>query len=118
MTKKILLIEDRPGRQAQFLNNEEINSLKILDCLNMPLKDKCREWINYINSNDFTSVDSHDLVIVHKSSLKTKGLNNLREVCKRDKVELILFSGGLTQVLYQKVEFPSLSINSSVLLIE
>jgi hypothetical protein len=113
MTKKILLIEDRPGRQAQFLSKEQICHLNTLDYLDMPLKDKCRERLNFINSNEFKSIDDYNLVIVHKSSLKPSGINNLREVCRRDKVSLILFSGGLTQVLYQTIEFPSLNINSS-----
>lgn len=111
--KKILLIEDRPGRQAQFLNREEIDHLNSLNDLNMPQEHKCREWLNNINSKEFEKVDGYDLLIIHKSSLKPIGLANLREICKTGRINLILFSGGLSQVLFQTMKFQFLSINSS-----
>ncbi|SIQ92716.1 hypothetical protein [Maribacter ulvicola] len=111
--KKILLIEDRPGRQAQFFNNDEITYLNSLNYLNMPSEDKCREWLNVLNSKEQNGFNTYNLVIVHKSSLKPIGLSNLRELCKKNQIDLILFSGGLSQVLYQTMEFKSLSINSS-----
>lgn len=118
MIKKILLIEDRPGRQAQYLNDEQIYILNNLDYLDVPKEDQCRGWLNDINSNNLSSLCSYRLIIIHKSSLKSKGLNNLREICKKEKIDLILFSGGLSQVVYQEKEFQSLSINSSVLYTE
>ena len=110
-----MLIEDRPGRQAQFLNEEQIIYLSSLDYLDIPKEDEGRGWITDINSNNLQDMNSYSLVIIHKSSLKSKGLNNLRETCKKGKIDLILFSGGLSQVVYQTKEFQSLSINSSIL---
>ena len=52
MIKKILLIEDRPGRQAQFLNEEQIIYLSSLDYLDIPKEDEGRGWITDINSNN------------------------------------------------------------------
>lgn len=115
MTKKILLIEDRPGRQSQFLNKEQIKLLKSLEYLNMPVEDKCREWLNNINLKNVEYINDYSLVIIHKSSLKSNGLAELREICKKEKIDLILFSGGLSQVVYQTSEFQFLSINSSAL---
>ena len=77
MIKKILLIEDRPGRQAQFLNEEQIIYLSSLDYLDIPKEDEGRGWITDINSNNLQDMNSYSLVIIHKSSLKSKGLNNL-----------------------------------------
>jgi|SRR5690554_174200 len=115
MIKNILLLEDRPGRQAQFLSKEQIHHLNNLDYLFIPKELECTDWLHDINSNDLHNLIKYDLVIIHKSSLKPTGLNNLREICKEKKIDLIFFSGGLNQIVFQTLEFQFLSINSSVL---
>ena len=111
--KKILFIEDRPARQSQFLNSEQIKELKELNNLEMPQEDKCSEWISDINKkNKEVDLSDYNLIIIHRSSLNQDGLKNLYSSCEKKKIDLILFSGGLSQITYQNEKFEILSINS------
>jgi hypothetical protein len=106
-TKKILLLEDRPSRQSQFLSNDQIEALNKIENVKMPKADVCVSIIEKINEGE-AEVDGYDLIIVHKSSLNQNGLRFLKGLKK----DLILFSGGLSQMVYQNEEFPLLTINS------
>ena len=111
-TRKILLLEDRPGRQSQFLNQEQVKSLKEMDFLYFPSSDECVNMISQINEKTADLIQ-FQLIIVHKSSLLSYGLNYLKSLKK----DLILFSGGISQMVYLNEDFPILSINSADLYI-
>lgn len=110
--KKILLIEDRPGRQLQFIGNLQADELSNLEGLKSPQESECRTMIECLNSENVGNFANYDLIIVHKSSLNSKGLNTLNSICKKGKIDLILFSGGLSQLNYQNDGYRCLSINS------
>ena len=109
--KKILLIEDRPARQSQFLNPEQIEKLKELNNLEMPQEDKCSTWISNINSQE-VDLSDYNLIMIHRSSLDQGGLKNLYSSCEKKKIDLILFSGGHSQITYQNEKIEILSLNS------
>jgi hypothetical protein len=106
--KKILLLEDRPGRQSQFLSENQIAFLNKIENVVVPKADGCVSFFEDIN-NKKVNLNEFDLIIVHKTSLNQDGLVFLKELKKA----LILFSGGLSQTVFQNEDFPVLSINSA-----
>jgi len=106
--KKILLLEDRPGRQLQFLKEEQLAALKEIQNLECPRANECMSLIKGINESE-AQLEKYDLMVIHKSSLNAEGLIFLKELKK----DLILFSGGLSQMVYQNEGFPVLSVNSA-----
>lgn len=109
---EIILIEDRPGRQKQFLDNEQFDMLCKKSYLNMPQEEICRALINEVNSNNTSSLLRFSLVMIHRSSLNRNGLKAIEDLCNVQKIDLILFSGGLSQLIYAKEKYQSLSLNS------
>lgn len=109
---EIILIEDRPGRQRQFLTDKQFGMLCEKSYLSMPQEEICRALIDEINSNNTSSLLRYSLVIIHRSSLARSGLKALDDLCKTQKIDLILFSGGLSQLTYVREKYQSLSLNS------
>ena len=109
---EIILIEDRPGRQRQFLTEKQFGMLCEKSYLNMPLEEICRTLIDEINSNNTSSLLKYSLVMIHRSSLDRNGLKAIEDLCNVQKIDLILFSGGLSQLIYAREKYQSLSLNS------
>lgn len=110
--KKIILLEDRPGRQSRFLDYEQIKDLKNIEGLYAPEKDKCKEMILKLNEGKTDELQSYDLIIIHRSALGKKGIATMNEVAAKFKKDIILFSGGLSQIIFNRDAFESVSINS------
>jgi hypothetical protein len=112
--KQVLFIEDRPKRQVQFLPNGEDDLKKIKEIKGVDLKkeEECKEIFESVNNGDTNEIEGYDLLLFHRSALKQKGLNTLREYCKENYTPLILFSGGVSQFNFQNEEFPFLILNS------
>lgn len=109
---EIILIEDKPGRQRQFLTDKEFRMLGEKSYLKMPQEEICRNFINEINSNKTSSLHRYSLIMIHRSSLDINGLRAIDDLCNVNNIDLILFSGGLSQVIYAKEKYQSLSLNS------
>ena len=109
---EIILIEDRPGRQRQFLTDKQFGMLCEKSYLNMPQEEICRTLIDEINSNNTSSLLRYSLVMIHRSSLDRNGLKAIDDLCNVQKIDLILFSGGLSQLIYAREKYQSLSLNS------
>lgn len=109
---EIILIEDRPGRQRQFLTEKQFGMLCEKSYLNMPQEEICRTLIDEINSNNTSSLLKYSLVMIHRSSLDRNGLKAIDDLCNVQKIDLILFSGGLSQLIYAREKYQSLSLNS------
>lgn len=109
---EIILIEDKPGRQRQFLTDKEFRMLGEKSYLKMPQEEICRNFINEINSNKTSSLLRYSLIMIHRSSLDINGLRAIDDLCNVNNIDLILFSGGLSQVIYAKEKYQSLSLNS------
>lgn len=111
---KILFLEDRPSRQIQFLpqGENDVKRLMLIEEVFMPKSEICREIISQINKATYSFNDQIELIIVHKSSLNTKGLQYLSEFCKENGVKLICFSGGTSQLIYTNDRFEFMNMNS------
>ena len=111
--KKIILVEDRPDRKKNLLGSEADNKLDKISALKI-VQDKpsCEKIIDQINSEDFSIFEGYQLIMIHKSSLSQTGLKNLGAYCKRRKIDLIFFSGGLSQAIYHNDSYQFLSLNS------
>ena len=109
---KAILIEDRPDRQKLFLSDIEngIEQLRNLPDLAMPSGQDCRDLIAAINDENFNA-DDLNLIMVHKSSLTSVGINFLNKLSK-EKVTLVFFSGNIDQLIYDNKNIECLHINS------
>ena len=54
-----------------------------------------------------------NLLIIHKSSINSKGLMYVYKACKDQCIKIIFFSGGITQLNYHNENLEFLNINSS-----
>lgn len=110
--KHIILIEDRIERQKQYLGKGGVEKLSGIENLTMPQSSECRRHIDTINEGKINHLDDFDLIILHRSPIDQKGLQALSRFCKGQQKDLILFSGGNSQLTYHKDNFETLSINS------
>ncbi|MBV7440728.1 hypothetical protein KRX57_04785 [Weeksellaceae bacterium TAE3-ERU29] len=110
--KKIILIEDRPKRQTLFLGDNNVKKLESIENLYLPKEDKCRLYMEKINSNEIEELKEYDMILIHRSSLKREGLENIEIFCKEESKDLILFSGGNSQYIYSNEPYQNLTINS------
>ena len=112
---KILILEDRPSRQRLFLPNREkdIETLLSISGLSIPLVDDCKKIIDEINHERYLFKDTLKLLIIHKSSINSKGLMYVYKACKDQCIKIIVFSGGIAQLNYHNENLEFLNINSS-----
>ena len=113
--RKILFLEDRPERQKIFLPSKEkdVDELSNIDELIMPIADDCKKTISSINQEEYVIGNDISLVIIHKTSLSTQGLHYINSICEKNNIDLILFSGGIDQLIYNNEKNNVLEINSS-----
>jgi hypothetical protein len=109
---QILLLDDRPGRQEQYLGSKMREKLKDLKELTTLLGEQCREMINKLNSKDDSNLEEFTLIIIHRSALSIDGINTVKEHCKKKKKNLVFFSGGISQSLYSSQDFQYMLLNS------
>ena len=109
---EVILIEDRPGRQSQFLSKNEIDNLNEIEGLTVSKTLETSEVILNINNGHFDDLKKYKLIIIHRSALADTGINGLNKFCKLTKKDLIYFSGGINQSNYYNDGYDLL--NSSV----
>lgn len=112
---RILFLEDRPSRQLLFLPNkvEDVKVINSLEDVFMPESNECKSIIMQINQEEYEFDNSLELIIAHKSALETRGLNYINSFCKKGKVKLVCFSGGISQITYNNEEYEFLNMNST-----
>lgn len=112
---KILFLEDRPSRQLLFLPNKQkdVEQIRSIESVYMPESNECKEIIAQINQNNHNFEKGLRLIIVHKSALETRGLEYINNFCKNEKVKLVCFSGGISQLTYNNEDYEFININSS-----
>lgn len=110
---KILIIEDRPSRQQHFLPNNDVETIRNLDGIFIPLGHECISIISQLNEGLFNFENTLKLIVIHKSALNTSGLIYIHENCKRMHVNLICFSGGISQTTFYNDDYEILEINSA-----
>ena len=110
--KKILLLEDRPGRQMQYLDPEKIKKLKTTKDLKILLGNDCRYMIDKLNHADDSELYDFTLIIIHRSALSNVGIDTVTNHCKVNNKYLVFFSGGISQSLFSSQSFQYLLLNS------
>ena len=100
--KKILLLEDRPGRQMQYLDPEKIKKLKTTKDLKILLGNDCRYMIDKLNHADDSELNDFTLIIIHRSALSNVGIDTVTNHCKVNNKYLVFFSGGISQSLFSR----------------
>ena len=113
--KKILLIEDRQGRQQLFMNHTNIDLNDYSDILDNRIGQSYDEVYEYLKNYKF-HFDDYSMVIVHKSAFNgdtQKIIYNIENECKGRAIPLVLFSGGITANYYEEEKnFKKLELNS------
>lgn len=111
--KSILLLENRKGRQAQFLDLSELKDLRSIKGFVEPNEEDCEKWLQQINQRKFDLLKNYSLLIIHKTAIEhAEVVQELSRFCSDFKIDLILFSGGLSQIVYGRGKHQSLAINS------
>jgi hypothetical protein len=114
--KKIILIEDRSERQRQFLGIDQLTDLKNLNGLTILSGQDCYETIEEINgTDDIISLSEYKMIIIHRSALRSSGINKLINYCKINNRDLIFFSGDISQSIFSADDIHLLLINSKEL---
>ena len=65
--------------------------------LSIPLVDDCKKIIDEINNERYFFKDTLKLLIIHKSSINSKGLMYVYKACKDQCIKIIFFSGGIAK---------------------
>ena len=117
MSKKILLIEDRPERQKLNLLMRQTES-SVLDKMWFLKNDDANLNLDLVNDNDFSFMAEYDLILAHKSALEALSngskSRSLISFCKDAEKDLIMFSGGITTSFYAtERKFRYLLVNDS-----
>lgn len=113
--KKILIVEDRPERQEQYMPRgkkgvEELSTIRgVVNCIGQD----CKEHLEKLTTGDFSILNGYNLIIYHRSALSKLGLvNDVNQYCREAKVPLIHFTGGESSVIYSNIGFEYLLISS------
>lgn len=113
--KKIIIVEDRPERQEQYIPDgkhgvEKLSATPgVFNCIGQD----CKNHLDRLAQGDFTVLDGYDLIIYHRSALHKSGLvNDVNQYCQSTQVPLIHFTGGESSVIYSHSGFEYLLISS------
>ena len=111
----ILLIEDRHDRQFRALNSAKFSLEGYDDVLENAIGESY-ETIYQKLKNDSFEPKSYRAIITHKSAYsdddRVKILSKLQQHCKREKIPLVYFSGGLESRYHYDTELELIEINS------
>jgi hypothetical protein len=101
--KKVILIEDRPNRQVDFIKkiNKNLNEISILE--NICGFEKFNHYKEILSSGSLTELDKYQVIIVHRSALSGSERLRLIDFSRNNAKTLVLFSGGISSVTLQKL---------------
>lgn len=106
MFKKILLIENRPGRQVQYMPNGEKELFKLKNIQGFTMIG-FEENLTKINDNNFDFLKEFSLVMIHRSALgelsKGSKITAVADYCKTNLIDLIYFSGGISSSFFTEL---------------
>jgi hypothetical protein len=111
--KKILLIEDRPKRQKDFMNEVKIDLSDYSDILDNKINDEYNKFIEDIKKDTF-DLTQYNIIIVHNSIFLNENsfiLGKLKKYCKSTNASLVLFSGNDDNT-YNNEEYEEVGLNS------
>ncbi|WP_121628763.1 hypothetical protein [Poseidonibacter antarcticus] len=111
--KKVLLIEDRPKRQKDFLESANIDLETYSDVLDNKIDSDFTNFMLKIKKDDF-DLNIYEVVIAHQSIFINEDrviLGKLQSYCKKNKKSLVLFSGG-NETSYSREDYELLHLSS------
>jgi hypothetical protein len=111
--KKVILIEDRPNRQVDFLKriNKDLDEISILE--NICGFEKFNHYKEILSSGSLNELDKYQVIIFHRSALSGSERLRLIDFSRKNAKTLVLFSGGISSVTLQKLGAGTLlTINS------
>lgn len=105
---KIAIIEDRIARLEQYTDFDLKKSKSVTIITGIEFDN----LIDSLKSSDTSKLDQYECIATHRSALSNQVRDTLKEYCRKNKKQLIFFSGGITSSILKDVEFPFLHINS------
>jgi hypothetical protein len=101
--KKVILIEDRPNRQIDFVKeiNKSLNEISILE--NICGFEKFNLFKEILSSSHLTEFDKYEVIIIHRSALSSTERLRLIDFARKNSKVLVLFSGGISSISLQKL---------------
>lgn len=114
--KKILLIEDRTKRQQLFIKETEIDISKYTDIVDNAIDDFYYDIALKLKDDSFV-FEKYSMIISHKSAFEdanTSIIEKLKNGCKKAKIPLVFFSGGIDENYYKKSDYELILMNSKV----
>ena len=112
--KKILLVEDRPQRQQNFLEKQDIDLTQMNDILVNCANEVHQSLIEDIKSETI-DWNQYSTIIIHRSGFRQEILDKLKEFCKDNTIQLVFFSGGISATFYMAQPYEFLQLNSKEL---
>jgi hypothetical protein len=115
--KKILIVEDRPERQEQYIPEGElgVKRLSQLESVtNIAGGVGCTQHLKTLKTST-NALDEFDLLIYHRSALSSSGvINEVNQYCKDTGKPLIHFTGGANNITYLDDKFEYLLLSSRI----
>ena len=108
--KKILLVEDIPQRQANFLEKQGIDLAPFSDRLINCAEEKYHSIIDDIQNNNIDWTQ-YSTIMIHRSGFETQR-EILKNICQENKIKLVFFSGGISSTFYTYTHYEFLQLNS------
>lgn len=105
---KIAIIEDRIPRLEKSTDFE----LKKCKSVVIITGEEFDNLVDHLKNGDTKTLYQFDCIASHRSALSNEVRDKLKEYCRKNKIPLIFFSGGITSSVLKDVEFPFLHINS------
>lgn len=105
---KIAIIEDRIARLEQYTDFDLKKSKSVTIITGIEFDN----LIDSLKGNDTRKLDQYKCIASHRSALSNEVRDTLKEYCRKNKMPLIFFSGGITLSVLKDLEFPILYINS------
>lgn len=102
--RQVIIIENRNHRQEEYLTSESLEKLKKIDgvCNPTPGDDSC-DVFKRIKDKDFSILEQYGLIAIHESFIKEADIRDeFVKYIMDKKNDLILFSGGNTQMTFHK----------------
>ena len=112
--KKILLVEDRPQRQQNFLEKQSIDLTKFTDRL-VNCSEEVHQYLIEKIKTESIDWNQYSTIIIHRSGFSQEILDKLKEFCQTNSLKLVFFSGGISSTFYMVQPYEFLQLNSKEL---
>ena len=112
--KKILLVEDRPQRQQNFLEKQSIDLTQMHDRL-VNCAEEVHQYLIEDIKNEDIDWNQYSTIIIHRSGFEQEILDKLKEFSQLNSLKLVFFSGAISSTFYMAQPYEFLQLNSKEL---